>query len=126
MARPCHLVVEQDAEAQSGPRKKVSQRRVVITTDATEDLVLHWGVARDEPGQWLLPPEGTWPAGTTAVSHMSVETPLLPTSGCLPPINSDGGEVDADADEAGPRITRRALVHCVADDVAGTGTRCGE
>jgi len=22
------------------------------TTDATEDLVLHWGVARDEPGQW--------------------------------------------------------------------------
>ena len=57
-----------------------------------------------------------------------METPLLPTSGCLPPppINSDGGEVDANADQAGPCITRRALVHDVVNDVAGTGTPCGD
>ena len=53
-------IEEEDTEAVSGPRKKISKRRVVFTTDALDDLVLHWGVARDEPGQWLLPAESLW------------------------------------------------------------------
>ena len=52
-----YQVERSDEEAMSGARSKVARRRVVFTTDATEDLVLHWGVARDEPGQWLLPPK---------------------------------------------------------------------
>lgn len=78
-------IEEQDSEAVSGPRKKVSKRRVVFTTDKPDPLVLHWGVARDEPGQWLLPPKALWPADTEAVSEMSVETPLVPSEGCLIP-----------------------------------------
>jgi len=67
----------------SAPRKKVSKRRVVFTTNALDALVLHWGVARDEPGQWLLPDQALWPSDTAVVSDMSVETPLVPSEGCL-------------------------------------------
>ena len=65
-------------------RRSVSKRRVVFTTDAADDLVLHWGVARDEPGQWLLPKETVWPADTEKVSEISVETPFIAGLGCLP------------------------------------------
>ena len=65
-------------------RGEASKRRVVFTTDAEDDLVLHWGVARDEPGQWLLPKETVWPADTEKVSEISVETPFIAGLGCLP------------------------------------------
>ena len=58
-------------------------RRVVFTSDAADALVLHWGVSRDEPDQWILPPEALWPRGTAAVSEISVETPLVPGEACL-------------------------------------------
>ena len=89
-----YQVERSDEEAMSGARSKVARRRVVFTTDATEDLVLHWGVARDEPGQWLLPPKALWPEGTEIVSEISVETPLLQTEGCLPVQGVDGNEDD--------------------------------
>ena len=77
--------VVEDESASSGPRKRVVSRSVVITTDSQDDLVLHWGVAKDEPGQWLLPETTVWPGKTTAVSDMSVETPFVSGQGCLPP-----------------------------------------
>ena len=76
--------VAEDESAVAGARTSVTKRRVVFTTDAAEELVLHWGVARDEPGQWLLPEPDVWPAETTAVSEISVETPLVAGLGCLP------------------------------------------
>jgi len=49
--------LEDDPEATS-KRKRVVKRDVVMTTDCLDPLVLHWGVAQDEPGQWILaPPE---------------------------------------------------------------------
>ena len=42
--------VVEDESASSGPRKRVVSRSVVITTDVLDDVVLHWGVAKDEPG----------------------------------------------------------------------------
>jgi hypothetical protein len=49
--------LEDDPEATS-KRKRVVKRDVVMTTDCLDPLALHWGVARDEPGQWILaPPE---------------------------------------------------------------------
>ena len=48
-------------ETSAAARRSASKRRVVFTTDAEDDLVLHWGVARDEPGQWLLPKETCGP-----------------------------------------------------------------
>ena len=64
-------------ETSAAARRSASKRRVVFTTDAEDDLVLHWGVARDEPGQWLLPKETVWPADTEKVSEISVETPFI-------------------------------------------------
>ena len=86
--------VAEDESASSGPRKRVVSRSVVITTDSQEDLVLHWGVAKDEPGQWLLPETTVWPGKTTAVSDMSVETPFVSGQGCLPAEAFDKDEVE--------------------------------
>ena len=86
--------VVEDESASSGPRKRVVSRSVVITTDSQDDLVLHWGVAKDEPGQWLLPETTVWPGKTTAVSDMSVETPFVSGQGCLPAEAFDKDEVE--------------------------------
>ena len=73
------LVQMYEASAPGAP----PTRRVVFTTDAADALVLHWGVSRDAPDQWILPSEAVWPRGTTAVSEISVETPLVPGEACL-------------------------------------------
>lgn len=57
--------------------------QVVITTDMLDDVVLHWGVARDEPGQWLLPDKEVFPLNTEAVNDIAVETPFSFTKGCF-------------------------------------------
>lgn len=49
----------------------MTKRKVVLTTEVLDPLFLHWGVAKDEPNQWLLPDESLWPEGTVAVSHMA-------------------------------------------------------
>ena len=74
----------QDEEAMSGPRRKVTSRQVVMTTDALEPLVCHWGVAKEEPGEWVLAPKTVRPVGTEAVSHMSCETSMDTFTGCFP------------------------------------------
>ena len=75
---------EFDSAATSGERSRKTNRRVKFVTDYPEPLTLHWGVARDEPGQWILPPASTQPTNTTLVSHMSAETPLKDAGeGCL-------------------------------------------
>jgi hypothetical protein len=51
-------------------------------------------VARDEPGQWLLPNESLWPKGTEVVSDMSVETPMEPSQGCLIPQLEETSTID--------------------------------
>ena len=76
--------VVEDESASSGPRKRVVSRSVVITTDVLDDVVLHWGVAKDEPGEWILPEASVWPAMTEVVSDMSVETMFVSGQGCLP------------------------------------------
>ena len=75
---------ETDSAAMSGERSRKTNRRVKFVTDYPEPLTLHWGVARDEPGQWILPPESTMPEKTNVVSHMSAETQLKDAGeGCL-------------------------------------------
>lgn len=49
----------------------MTKRKVVLTTDVLDPIFLHWGVAKDEPNQWLLPEEKLWPEQTTAVSPMA-------------------------------------------------------
>ena len=86
-------------ETSAAARRSASKRRVVFTTDAEDDLVLHWGVARDEPGQWLLPKETVWPADTEKVSEISVETPFIAGLGCLPAAEAAAGGTVAEEEE---------------------------
>ena len=51
---------------------------MVLTTDVSEPLLLHWGVARDEPNQWLLPPEHLWPDGSVAATPTARPAPKPP------------------------------------------------
>lgn len=124
---------ERDEEAESAPRNMVTSRQVVMTTNALEPLIVHWGVAKDEPGQWILPKKDVHPEGTKVVSHMSCETPLVPFEGCFPAdrVSStaamDEQELDAcyfmqsltfDLPGAGPNELMG--LHFVFRDAAGT------
>eukprot|EP00898_Chlorokybus_atmophyticus_P006193 jgi/Chlat1/6575/Chrsp45S05941 len=73
---------EDDPEATTSKRKVVKRRQVVLTSDAAAPLVLHWGVARDEPGQWVRPPTSIRPDNTTLIGE-SAETPFSTVEGCF-------------------------------------------
>jgi len=69
-------------------RSEGAARTVVFTSDAALPLVLHWGVSRADPGQWLLPPERMRPAGSEATVPAgaapgggAAETPMRPLAG---------------------------------------------
>lgn len=85
---------EDDPTATSGPRKRVTRRELLLTTDSLDPLVLHWGVAKDDPGEWVLPSTDIWPAATEAVSHMACETPFEEMTGCLPSVDDSVDEDD--------------------------------
>ncbi|CEG01373.1 Pyruvate phosphate dikinase,PEP/pyruvate-binding [Ostreococcus tauri] len=81
-----------DEEAMSAPRRKIVGRRVVLTTNALEPLVCHWGAAKIEPGEWALPPESVRPPGSVEVGPIACETPMEDFTGCFP--LSMSGSVD--------------------------------
>ena len=39
-------------------------RMVVLTTDSTQGLTLHWGCSRGDPCEWVLPPTASWLPGS--------------------------------------------------------------
>lgn len=51
---------------------------VVFRLRGNGRFILHWGLARQRPGQWQLPPEPLWPANTRAFSPQAVQTPFVP------------------------------------------------
>ena len=51
-----------DEDAMSAPRRKITGRSVVLTTNALEPLICHWGVAKEEPGEWVLAPKRVHPS----------------------------------------------------------------
>ena len=106
-----------DEEAMSGPRRKVTGRRVVLTTNALEPLICHWGVAREEPGEWILAPPAVRPANTEAVSHMSCETQMEAFTGCFP---TDRVSTSAAMDEA-DAYDECAFMQRLAFDLPGDG-----
>jgi len=106
-----------DEEAMSGPRRKVTGRRVVLTTNALEPLVCHWGVAKEEPGEWILAPSTVRPANTEAVSHMSCETLMEEFTGCFP---TDRVSTSAAMDEA-DAYDECAFMQRLAFDLPGEG-----
>jgi len=55
--------------------------RVRLACDADTPLVLHWAFKGKAPGEWLLPPDGDRPAGTTGFDEHAVQTPFKPRAG---------------------------------------------
>jgi alpha-glucan,water dikinase len=49
---------------------------VEICVEASERVVLHWGVAGQRNEAWQCPPEAVWPAGTRPVDARAVQTPF--------------------------------------------------
>jgi alpha-glucan,water dikinase len=61
---------------------KVEDRcRVGLLSDIPGALVLHWGIARRSPHEWLLPPESLRPAGTTLWQEHTAQTPFAARDG---------------------------------------------
>jgi len=52
---------------------------VVFRLKGDGDFILHWGLARQHPGQWQLPPGPLWTEQTRAFSSQAVQTPFRPT-----------------------------------------------
>lgn len=49
---------------------------VILHLKADGNYTLHWGLARQSPGQWQLPPQSLWPDKTQAFNHQAVRTPF--------------------------------------------------
>ena len=90
---------------------------MVLTTNALEPLICHWGVAREEPGEWILAPPAVRPANTEVVSHMSCETQMEEFTGCFP---TDRVSTSAAMDEA-DAYDECAFMQRLAFDLPGDG-----
>ena len=65
------LVTVWKLEGKEGPTT------VQLTTDLPSDMVLHWGVKRSGKGDWLAPPEGIIPKGSTVMNDVIPPPPPL-------------------------------------------------
>ena len=56
--------------------------QVTITTSSPNDLVMHWGVSKQNDKSWVLPPKAVWSpvAGSVADAGGAVPCALL----CMP------------------------------------------
>jgi alpha-glucan,water dikinase len=51
--------------------------QMIMVTDISGPLVLHWGISLHSPFEWLLPPASTHPAGTIKIGESAVQTPFI-------------------------------------------------
>jgi alpha-glucan,water dikinase len=56
--------------------KKEERCVVLLVTNLPAELILHWGIARRSPHEWLLPPESLRGKGTIVLGNQSAETPF--------------------------------------------------
>ncbi len=47
--------------------------RVILITDISGTLILHWGIAVHSPFEWLLPPASMHPEGTIALEGSAAQ-----------------------------------------------------
>lgn len=61
---------------------KAAERHLVnLSHNLTGNWVLHWGIARRSPSEWLLPPETERPPGSIVVDERAVQTPFAQEKG---------------------------------------------
>jgi alpha-glucan,water dikinase len=52
--------------------------RISLLSNAPGNLVLHWGIARRSPNEWLLPPDSMCGPNTTLWQNHTAQTPFAP------------------------------------------------
>ena len=57
-------------------RPKAAGTELTFDVAATEPVVLHWGLKRQQPEGWQRPPDESWPSGTRDTGGGAVETPV--------------------------------------------------
>ncbi len=50
---------------------------IVMTTDITGDLLLHWGICKKSSREWLPPPESMFPHGTALFQDKAAQSPFI-------------------------------------------------
>ncbi len=65
----------------AGLTKAGDRYRVLLLSDVPGPLVLHWGIARRSPYEWLQPPESLRPPGTIFPDGHTAETPFVASDG---------------------------------------------
>ena len=58
--------------------REAASVRVTLVTSIPGPLLLHWGVARRSPLEWLLPAPSTQPPGTVVYQNSAAQTPFTP------------------------------------------------
>ncbi len=58
--------------------RETGRTRVTLVAGIPGPLVLHWGVARRSPQEWLLPDPSTYPPGTVVYQNSAAQTPFVP------------------------------------------------
>ena len=63
--------------------KEITDNKIDILIDLECDtkLILHWGLCRHSGGTWLLPPSGSWPAGSEIFGSNALQTPFFSSKG---------------------------------------------
>jgi alpha-glucan,water dikinase len=73
--------VENVGKLAAGVAKSASNHRVLLLSDVSGPLALHWGIARRSPHEWLQPSESMWPAGTVLSGGYTAQTPFEMSEG---------------------------------------------
>jgi alpha-glucan, water dikinase len=66
--------VENLGKLAAGLTKSGSDYRILLVSDLSGPLALHWGIARRSPHEWLEPPESVWPPGTVLWEGRTAQT----------------------------------------------------
>src|SRR6266540_366582 len=70
----CVYAVDGDRQLAVAVIREADIYRVELITDLTGSLILHWGIARRSPHEWLVPPTSLRPPDTSEWNNIAAET----------------------------------------------------
>lgn len=72
---------EDETQLAVGVIKDGNDYNVIILSDLPGPLILHWGVGRKTPYEWVVPSMSTLPPGTVILGNDAAQTPFVCTDG---------------------------------------------
>src|SRR5438552_6206273 len=70
----CAYAVDRDRQLAVAVTREADIYRIEVVTDLTGPLILHWGIARRSPHEWLVPPAPLRPPDTSVWNNIAAET----------------------------------------------------